>query len=332
MNSTITIGMISFAHMHAFSYATNLKQISGVEIVGIWDADSNRGQTQAQHFNTRYFDTIDSLLSQGLDAVVICSENANHRQHVEAAAGKVKAILCEKPISTSVADAQAMIDRCKATDTRLQIAFPVRFSTPVQELKRRIERGDFGRVFSVKCTNHGRNPGGWFVDPALSGGGAVLDHTVHVIDLLRWFWGTEVSEVFAEIGRNSFSHVSPIDDAGLLSFKLANGVYGTLDTSWSRPSSYPTWGDVKIEVLGEKGLVCVDAFAQKLSVSSNQRGNTQWIGWGSDIDYGLVNDFVDMVRSGREPSITGMDGLRAMEVALAAYQAEKQGEPVKLNV
>ncbi|MFN8445249.1 MAG: Gfo/Idh/MocA family oxidoreductase [Caldilineaceae bacterium] len=331
MNSIIKIGMISFAHMHAFSYATNLKQISGVEIVGIWDADANRGQTQARHFDTHYFDTIDALLGQGLDAVVICSENANHRQHVEAAAGKVKAILCEKPISTNVADALAMIDRCQATNTRLQIAFPVRFSAPVQDLKRRIERGDLGRVFSVKCTNHGRNPGGWFVDPTLSGGGAVLDHTVHVIDLLRWFWGTEVSEVFAEIGRNSFSNVSPIDDAGLLSFKLANGVYGTLDTSWSRPSSYPTWGDVKIEVLGEKGLVCVDAFAQKLSVSSNQKGNTQWVGWGSDIDYGLVNDFVDMVRSGREPSITGMDGLRAMEVALAAYQAEKQGEPVKLG-
>lgn len=327
----IKIGMLSFAHMHAFSYATHLKKISDVEIVGIWDADATRGQAQAAHFATRYFDAIDALLDLGLDAVVICSENANHRQHVEAAAGKVKAILCEKPISTSVADAQAMIDRCQSTNTRLQIAFPVRFSQPVQDLKRRIERGDFGRVFSVKCTNHGRNPGGWFVDPALSGGGAVLDHTVHVIDLLRWFWGTEVSEVYAEIGKNLFTHVSPIDDAGLLSFQLANGVYGTLDTSWSRPSSYPTWGDVKIEVLGEKGLVCVDAFAQQLSVSSNQSGSTHWVGWGSDIDYGLVSDFVDMVRSGRESSITGTDGLRAMEVALAAYEAARVGVPVKLT-
>ncbi len=319
------IGIISFAHMHAASYATHMKTISGVELVGVWDADPSRGQTQAQRFDTRYFDALDALLAQNLDAVIICSENANHRQHVEAAAGKVKAILCEKPIATSVADAQAMIDICKKSNTQLQIAFPVRFSPPIQALKKRIDQGDFGRVYSVKCTNHGRNPGGWFVDPALSGGGAVIDHTVHVIDLLRWFWGSEVSEVFAEIGYNVFTDVSPIDDAGLLSFKLANGIYGTLDTSWSRPSSYPTWGDVKIEVLGEKGLVCVDAFAQKLSVSSNQKGNTQWIGWGSDMDYGLVHDFIDMVRTGRQPSITGMDGLRAMEVALAAYEAAKSG-------
>jgi len=158
----------------------------------------------------------------------------------------------------------------------------------------------------------------------------VIDHTVHVIDLLRWFWGTEVTEVYAEIGTNLIHPNLGIDDVGLLSFKLANGVYGTLDTSWSRPASYTTWGDVKIEVTAENGIVFVDAFKQHLSVSSNQAGKTRWHTWGSNMDLGLVNDFIAMIREQRTPSITGEDGLRALEVALAAYRSAETKQPVPL--
>ncbi len=111
---------------------------------------------------------------------------------------------------------------------------------------------------------------------------------------------------------------------------MANGVYGTLDTSWSRPPSYPTWGDVKIEVTAENGIVFVDAFKQHLSVSSNQVGKTRWNTWGSNMDQGLVSDFITMLREDRAPSITGEDGLRALEVALAAYRSAETGEPVQL--
>ena len=57
------------------------------------------------------------------------------------------------------------------------------------ELKQQLDTGVLGDIYSVKSTNHGSMPGRWFADPKLAGGGAVLDHTVHVIDLLRWFWG-----------------------------------------------------------------------------------------------------------------------------------------------
>jgi predicted dehydrogenase len=144
-----------------------------------------------------------------------------------------------------------------------------------------------------------------------------------------------VSEVFAEVGYNRFTPApaidDAIDDAGLLSFKLSNGVYGTLDTSWSRPASYPTWGDVKLEILGEKGMVGVDAFAQKLSLSSNSAGRTQWVGWGSDMDQGLIADFLGVVRGQHPPSITGEDGLAALAVALAAYQSARTGQAVALR-
>jgi predicted dehydrogenase len=116
----------------------------------------------------------------------------------------------------------------------------------------------------------------------------------------------------------------------MLSFKLANGIYGTLDTSWSRPKSYPIWGDVKIELVSELSRVQIDAFGQTLSLSSDLLGKTKAVGWGSDADQGLIDDFIDMIHQGREPFISGYDGLKALEVALAAYRSAELGKPVKL--
>jgi predicted dehydrogenase len=327
---TIRIGILSFAHIHATSYAACLSQVPGVEFAGIADDEPARGQQAADQFGTRFFASAEALLDEDLDGVIICSENANHRPLTELAAPRTPHILCEKPISTTLLDAQAMIDVCAAHSARLQIAFPVRFSPPVQRLKGILDEGTLGRIYSVKATNHGRMPGGWFVDKALAGGGAVIDHTVHVIDLLRWFWNTEVTEVYAEVGYSLLHPGLGIDDAGLLSFQLDIGAYGTLDTSWSRPKSYPTWGDVKLEVLGERGIARVDAFGQNLAVYSEQTGKGEWINWGSNADLGLIRDFVDMIATGREPSISGYDGLKALEVALAAYRSAERGEPVSL--
>ncbi|MGB0386304.1 MAG: Gfo/Idh/MocA family protein [Ardenticatenaceae bacterium] len=325
------IGMFSFAHMHAFSYVSCLQKLPDVEVSGIYDDDIERGQEMAAQFGVPFFEDAQALLDIGLDGVIICSENAKHRPMVELAAGQTGYILCEKPIATTLADAQFMIDICAERGSKLQIAYPVRFSPPIQRMKQAIEQGTLGRILSAKCTNHGSMPGRWFIVPELAGGGAVIDHTVHVIDVLRWFWQTEVTEVYAEVGDNLLHPELGTDDAGLLSFKLANGVYGTLDTSWSRPDSYPTWGDVKIELLGEKGLMQVDAFRQDLSVSSEKWGKTQWLGWGSSPDRGLIKDFTDMIREARPPSITGRDGLKSLEVALAAYESARSGKVVRLD-
>ena len=328
MTAGAKVGIISFAHMHALSYANALHTM-GVSVTGVFDDDAARGTEMARRFGTRFFSELDALLAENLDAVIVCSENVNHRAHVEAAAGRVPHILCEKPISTTVKDARAMIDACREAGSKLQIAFPVRFAPPVQRLKDLLESGTLGRLISAKCTNHGRMPGGWFVDKEKAGGGAVIDHTVHVVDVLRWTLKTEVTEVYAEVGYGLL-HDTDIDDAGMLSFGLENGIYGTLDTSWSRPENYAIWGDVTLEILGEHGLVCVDAFKQTLTLTSAPAQKTEWVGWGSDADLGLIQDFLEMIETGREPSITGEDGLRALEVALAAYRSAATNTVVKL--
>jgi len=326
----IRIGILNTAHGHAHAYAASLQAIAGVELVGVADDNAARGQAFAERHSIRAYTSVDALLAEHLDGVLICSANQQHRALTELAAQHTRHILCEKPIATTIADAEAMIAACASAGAKLQIAFPVRFAPPVLRLRSLLQSGALGQIYSLKATNHGQMPGGWFVDRALAGGGAVIDHTVHVIDLLRWFFDAEVSEVYAEVGIGLLHDGLGIDDAGLLSFKLSNGAYGTLDTSWSRPAAFPTWGDVTIEVVAERGWARLDAFKQQLAVYSNSANRAQWVGWGSDMDLGLMRDFVAMIAEGREPSITGRDGLKALEVALAAYQSAERGEPVRL--
>lgn len=319
------IGIISFAHMHAYGYAQAVKRIEGVELSGIADENAERGQKYADEFGTAYYPSAEELLKQDIDAVIVTSENVGHKEHVIAAAGAGKHVLCEKPLSTNVSDAQEMIDVCRESGVLLQTAFPVRFNSTVVRAKQMIDEGRLGRIIAIKGMNRGRNPGGWFVDPALSGGGAVLDHTVHVADLMRWFTGAEVKEVYAEVDHLISEH--EIDDCGILSLEFDNGIFGTLDCSWSRNKEYPTWGDVGLEIVGTAGTLTVDAFNQKVHVYSDDHGYRHHF-WGDDMDEGLIRDFIRSVREGKkEASITGEDGLQAVKVALAAYDAARNKAP-----
>ena len=110
------IGMISFAHMHAASYANCLNQIDGVDIAGIFDEDETRGKSMAKRFcGEKYYSDYNKLLEQDMDAVIICSANSDHKEYVIAAAeAGCGHILCEKPIATTLEDAQAMIEKCQA--------------------------------------------------------------------------------------------------------------------------------------------------------------------------------------------------------------------------
>ncbi|WP_173917583.1 Gfo/Idh/MocA family protein [Halobacillus sp. Marseille-Q1614] len=321
------IGIISFAHMHAYSYANALINQDDVEIAGIYDSNHERGKEASSQFNTDFHQSIDDLLATDIEAVVVTSENIYHREHVTAAAKAKKHILCEKPIATTIEDANAMIEICEENGVLLQTAFPVRFSSAILRAKSIIEEGELGDILAIKGTNRGTNPGGWFNDKELSGGGAVIDHTVHVVDVMRWILKSEVTEVYAEI--DHLISEKPIDDSGILTMEFDNGLFATLDCSWSRNDAYPTWGDVTLEIVGTEGTLSVDAFAQKIDIYSNESG-VNWSFWGDDMNDHLVADFVEAVRENRAPSITGEDGLKAVEVALKAYESSEKKEPVHL--
>jgi predicted dehydrogenase len=321
--------MMSFAHMHAGSYAHSIASREDTEMVGIADEVPERASQMAGRFGTRAFPSYEALLAEpGLDAVVVCSENVKHRQLVELAASAGKHVLCEKPLATTIKDGHAMIDACRTAGVQLMTAFPCRYSPVMQRLKETVDSGSAGKVLAFRGTNRGRNPGGWFIDKALSGGGAMIDHTVHVTDLLRWVLQDEVKDVYAEIS-NGIGH-NDFDDVAFLSMTFRRGAFGTLDASWSRPKSFPTWGDVTLELVCEQGTLSMDMFAQNLVLYSDATDSVSWNNWGGNMDNGLVGAFAAAIAEGAPVPISGEDGLRAAEVALAAYRSVDQKSPVTL--
>lgn len=322
------IGMMSFAHMHAYSYADGLQKLPNVELVGIFDDHVERGKEVAAKYGTTHYADQSQFLEADMDAVIICSENSRHKEMVLNAAKAKKHILCEKPIATTIEDAKVMIEACEEHDVILQIAFPVRFSSPINELKKMIDSGELGEIVAFRTTNRGQNPGGWFINKEQSGGGAVLDHTVHMVDIMRWYLGKEITQVDAIV--DSYFHQIDIDDAGILTLEFENGVIASHDASWSRFAESPTWGDVTIEAIGTKQTVKVDAFKEHFRMYTSGAKSLEHVFYGNDMDFGLIRDFVECVEQGREPSITGFDGLKALEVALAAYESSERNETIIL--
>ncbi|WP_404455502.1 Gfo/Idh/MocA family protein [Oceanobacillus kapialis] len=323
------IGIMSVAHMHAHSYIHAIKQLPDLEVAGIYDDNTERGQEAAAKHNVAYFSEPEAFLAQDMQAVIVCSENVKHKEMVLQAAKAKKHILCEKPIATNLEDAAEMITSCNENEVILQIAFPVRFSTPIRQVKAAIERGEVGDVIAFRTTNRGQNPGGWFIDNTLSGGGAVLDHTVHMVDIMRWFSGKEITAVHAHV--DSFFHDIPTDDMGLLTLGFEEGIIASHDASWSKFAAYPTWGDVTIEVIGTKKTIRADALQTHLRHYQEGEKPLRHEFFGSDMDLDLIKDFSNTVKHGGAPSITGYDGLKALEVSLAAYESSKKRKTIRLG-
>ncbi len=326
----VKIGIMSFAHMHAYSYAACLKQLPNTTLGAVWGENPRRAKAAAKQFDTQYIRDINDFLEADIDGVIICSENVKHRAMVDVAASAGKWVLCEKPLAPKPAEARRMIRICNRAKVGLGTAFPCRYSPALIEARKQIQGGEFGDILAASCTNHGQFPGGWFADESLAGGGATMDHTVHVVDLLRWMLGREFTSVYCELGNQLHPEEISTDDLGSLHLEMEGGIQVSHLASWSRPKSFPTWGDVTIEFIGTQGVLNVDAFNQKVDVYSDAAMKTEWAYWGSNIDLGLVADFAKSIEEEREPSITGEDGLRAVEVTAAAYKSARTGKRVEI--
>jgi UDP-N-acetylglucosamine 3-dehydrogenase len=326
MTEPLRCALLSGAHVHAPSYAGVLARHPATTLVAIWDDDSVRGAQLGAPYGVPASPDLAGVLERSdLEAVVITAENVHHRALCEAACRVGKHVLCEKPLATTAADAAAMITAAERAEVVLATAFPVRQSSVAVRVKEQLAAGVLGRVYAVRATNHGRLPPGWFLDPALSGGGAVMDHTVHVVDLLRWYLEEEPVEVYAEVSNGLYGLA--VEDTALLTITFGSGVVATLDPSWSRPAGFPTWGDVTLEIAGGQGTLWADVFAPAAQYYPQRLEPAAWLGWGEDMDAALIADFARAVREGRRPAADGHDGERALAVVLAAYASARTGQP-----
>lgn len=333
------VALMSFAHTHALGYARLLAAMPDVELLtsdpdaATRPAGESGGATLAAELGVGYVDTYDELLAWGPDAVVVCSENTRHRAHVEAAAAAGAAVLCEKPLATSVADAEAMVAACASAGVPLMVAFPVRFSPAFTDLREQHRAGTIGKVHAITGTNNGQVPAArsWFTDPELAGGGAMTDHTVHLADMVDALLGG-VPAVRVHATANNLLHPeAAVETAGIVTVTYADGTNLTIDCSWSRPASHSIWGGLTLSVVSDAGLIDIDPFAPLVTGWSETQANELALGYGPNLDEILLATFLSAVRTGATPQPDGHVGIRTTAIVEAAYRSWREGRTVEVD-
>ncbi|GAB2453481.1 Gfo/Idh/MocA family protein [Xylanimonas ulmi] len=338
-HADLKVAVLSFAHPHAEAYADLLTAWPGVQVLAA-DPDGStesgggpRGRELAQTLGVDYVETYAEAFAWGPDAVIVCSENARHRDLVVAAARAGAHVLCEKPLATSAADARAMIEACDGAGVFLMTAYPVRFSPEFATLRAHVDAGSLGQVMALVGTNNGKIPldgRPWFVDPRLAGGGALVDHVVHVADLLDALLGVRAESVRA--ATNRILHADDprvtVETGGLVNVTYPGGVIATIDCSWSHPNAAPNWGGLTLQAVGTEGVIDIDPFGAH--VAGTAEDQPAWLAFGGDLDRAMLGHFLDGVRSGVAPQPDGPAGLRSLEVMLAAQESAATGQAVRL--
>jgi predicted dehydrogenase len=324
----MNLAIIGCEHVHAASYIEEALKIKNINIIGLAEPDAEMGRPLAEKYGIGYYEKYsDLILHNEVDTVCICTSNKLHAELTIEAANAGKHVIVEKPLATTIEDGEKMIEACKKNGVKLMVALPCRYIPSVVRAKEVIDNGSIGDIVAITGTNHGTMPGGWFVDKEKAGGGAIIDHTIHVADIMHWILGKEVEEVFAKGGR--YIHDIPVEDTGLIFMQFKNGPYATLDTSWNRPKSFPTWGDVTLNIIGTKGSINVDSFKQHGNLYSNKHTKSLQSYWGDDMNRLMLEDFADAIDNDRVSPITGEDGLFALKVAIKAYESIEKGIPVR---
>jgi predicted dehydrogenase len=333
VSEPVNVAIVGCAHRpHAWSYARALTASGTARLVAVYDDEAALGHSVADDFGARWTDDLAGLLaSDELDAVIVCSPTARHREHVELAAAAGCHVLCEKPISLSVDDGKAMVAACREAGVLLHLAFVSRFLPHIRTAKAAVDAGSLGEIIGLRLANRGRPPlpphyPAWITDAGESGGGALIDHSVHLTDLVRHLTGREVRRVAAEAGTLLWD--IDVDDCALLSLVLDDGAVASLDPSWSVPADNPWDYDFSLHVVGTGGSVDLDDLSESVQVVAPGLGTgLRLAGFAEDPDLAMVEAFCASVRERRpvEPLATGDDGVRALEVALAGYASAADG-------
>ncbi|MFK4791626.1 Gfo/Idh/MocA family protein [Microbacterium sp. ZW T5_56] len=338
MTRRLKVAVLSFAHTHALSYVHALLQDPDIELIATdpdgaaAPDDAPRGAELAAQLGVTYVDSYDEAFSWGPDAVVVASENARHRDLVLRAAEADAHVLCEKPLATTVADAEAMRGACAAAGVLLMVAYPVRFAPEFRDALAQIRSGRLGRVLSITGVNNGKLPQdrAWFTDPELAGGGALVDHVVHCADLIDELLGERAATVRAV--SNRILHADrelAVETGGIVTVQYPSGVIASIDCSWSWPMSSPTWGGLTLQIVLELGTLTVSPFRR--GVAGHDAAGETWTPVGADLDALMLAEFLDAVRTDRTPQPDAAVGIRTLEIVSAARtSAASSGTPVQL--
>jgi predicted dehydrogenase len=248
-----------------------------------------------------------------VDAAVVATPNALHAPQSVALLRAGKHVIVEKPMATSVAECDEMIDAARASGAFLMVAHCWRFRDEVLAMRGRVASGELGEV--VKTRGYGAHaswgPEGWFVDPALAGGGALVDMGVHAIDTARFLLGDPTpNRVCAAIGTRYGPY--QVDDDGVLLITWSNGTNSVVESGWWQPHVGGLEADT--EVYGTKGYARI---WDPEPPSEDYKHDTQ------PMYSAQMAEFLDAITEGRQPRPSGEDGRVVMQVVEDAYRSAR---------
>ena len=336
MSTQLKIGVIGLGRMGKLYASVLATQVSGVQLYAAADVgEQERAWVSDEcHVPHIFADAQELLALPELDAVVISTPTSTHHDLVIAAANAGKAIFCEKPLALTIAENHRVVEAVARAQVPLQVGFMRRFDAAYQKAKALIADGRIGRPITFRSI--GRDPfcpRREYADPALSGG-LIVDMAIHDFDLARWLMGSEVERVSAEgalLVCEELAQVGDIDNA-VIALRFVSGALGTVEVSRNAFYGY----DIRTEVLGSEGAITIGGH-QHLPVLLLTRSGAQHdivpylMERFADAYRTQIQHFVNCLRDGQPPSVSGADALAALEIGIAATQAYQTGQPITLN-
>ena len=330
------IGAGRAGRVHASSIA---RHIAGAELAAVVDAVRDTAASAVADFGVeRSFADVSEALDWGaFDAVVITTPTFTHRNLAVAAAEAGKHVFLEKPMALTLAECDAIIDAAQKAGVVLQIGFMRRFDPDFRLAYERIKAGEIGQPMIVKSLTHGPGlPPPWARDMKLSNG-MLAEVNSHDWDSVRWLAGSNPARVFVETAnfKGAARGVEDPDfyDTAIVSIRFDNGSLGTI--SGVCPCDYGY--DARVEIVGEKGIMQIGEMQGRALVVGIDRdkGLVTPIHrtWPERFAWGYIREmehFIDCIRHGREPEVSGSDGRWAVAGVLAGTKSFQEERPVRL--
>jgi predicted dehydrogenase len=336
----IRFAILSFAHYHANFWAQAVQSNNDAELIGIWDDDSQRGTQAGEQYRVPFYDDLDALLEE-CDAVGITSETANHVGLVEKAAAAGCHVLLEKPMAATLDECRRIRDAVKKSGVSFLQNFPKRFDPVNHTMLEILRRGNLGKI-SMARIRHGNfhlleteYPGSdWFADPALSGGGALIDEGVHAADWFLWLFGMPRS-VSASLTNQAFDLA--VEDSALATLRWDSGLIGEIATG-----NLFLAAENSVELYGSKGSLLVrgidlasKAFTEgpilRLYTDDMTRG--QWKEIDAETRFGTPlfhqqgpHHFIECLKTGNAPAVDVHEGSQSLAIIEAGYRSDKSGK------